>query len=148
MVAHLVLGAVAANVVGDIGPRAQTVDLGALEQKQFLIGTPVGLEDRNGVLLDDLEGVGLRVVVLGAFPIGEAGNAEVVFRTSGMSAGDANLHESSVSRLPRLEAMRAYGGGDIDRAHVAVELGASLGAARGGLLAYYTHRFLGPFILR
>jgi hypothetical protein len=55
------------------------------------------LEDGNGVLLDDLEGVGLRVVVLGAFPIGEAGDAEIVFRTGGMSAGDSNLHEFSVS---------------------------------------------------
>jgi hypothetical protein len=100
VVSHFVLGAVAANVVGDIGPGAKTVDLGALEQKQLLIGTPVGLEYRDRVLFDDLEGVGLRVVVLGAFPAGEARNAEVIFRTGGMGAGNSNLYRPPVSQFP------------------------------------------------
>jgi hypothetical protein len=33
VIAHLILRAVTTDMVGDVGPRAQAVDLGALEQK-------------------------------------------------------------------------------------------------------------------
>lgn len=43
-------------------------------------------------MFDDLEGMGWRVVVLGALPSREAGNAEVIFVAGGMRARDSDLH--------------------------------------------------------
>lgn len=137
-------------MVGNVCPRTESVDLGSLEQQQFLISTPVLLKYRDRILFDDLEGMCRRVVVLGALPASEAGNAEVIFMAGGMRAGDSDLHKSESIRkcyLHRDHVRNAYRRRDIDRAHVAMELGASLGAARGGLLSYYTHRSLGPVIL-
>jgi hypothetical protein len=100
MVAYLILSAVTTNVVSDIGPRAQTINLSTLKQEKLLIRTPVRLEDRDGVLFDDLEGVCRRVVVLGALTSGEAGDTEVVFMTGRMRAGNSDLKdESQVSHL-------------------------------------------------
>jgi hypothetical protein len=51
VVSDLVLTAIAADMIGDIGPRTKAVDLGALDEEQFLVGTPFRDEYREGVLL-------------------------------------------------------------------------------------------------
>lgn len=91
MIADLVLVAEAADVVGDVGPGAKAVDLGALEKEEFLIGTPVSVEDGEGVLLDDAVGVGLGAVRAARLAVGEALDAEIIVVAGAVRASDADL---------------------------------------------------------
>lgn len=56
MVVALLLGP-PANMFGNVGPVAEAVHLGALEQEQLLVGAPVAVEDGERVRRDDAVGV-------------------------------------------------------------------------------------------
>lgn len=86
MLADLVLVACASNVVGDIGPAAEAVHFGALQEEEFFIGPPVFGEYRVRVLFDYLVRVSGAFVGAGFGARGEAGDAEVVFVAGGVSA--------------------------------------------------------------
>lgn len=91
MVADLVLVAEAADVVGDVGPGAQAVDLGALEEEELLVGAPVAVEDGERVLLDDAEGVRVGAVGAARLAVGEALDAEVIVAAGAVGASYPDL---------------------------------------------------------
>jgi hypothetical protein len=91
VVADLVLVAEAADVIGDVSPGAQAVDLGALEEEELLVGAPVAVEDGEGVLLYYAVGVGLGAVGAAGLAVGEALDADVVVGAGAVRASDADL---------------------------------------------------------
>ena len=147
VVSDFVFGPEASNVVCYVGPRTQTVRLSALEQGQFLVGSPIVGEDGYGVLLNDLVGVGPGVMLARVFAIGEAGDTEVVFVTSIVGTADADLQGSSTmctwncngSGSGSWRAVGTYRRRDVGGTHVTDVLDAALGAPRRGLLLDEAH---------
>ena len=87
MTAHFILVPEAPNMIGNVGPRSQSINLGALEQQQFLIGTPIGIVKGNGILFNHLVWMRGRVVSLAPLSGAETGNTEIIFGTGWVGTG-------------------------------------------------------------
>jgi hypothetical protein len=105
MVADLILVPVAADVVGDIRPGPEAVDLGALEEQEFFVGAPFSVEDRERVLFDYSVWMCCGLVGVARGATGEALYAEVVFIASVMGTSNPDLMgNTSVTMRDRVVA--------------------------------------------
>lgn len=96
MVTDLVLAPVATNVVGDICPRPQPVDLGALQEEKLLVGAPFSVEYRERVLLDDSVWMCCGLMRVAGRAVGEAQDAEVILVAGAVRASNANLRDTRI----------------------------------------------------
>lgn len=91
VVPDLVLGAISTDVISNISPRADTVDLATLEEQKLLISSPSPVEYREGVLFYDSVRVRCWLVGVARGAFGEALDAEVVVVTSSVCASYPDL---------------------------------------------------------
>jgi hypothetical protein len=79
VIANLIFVTVPSDVVRNIRPRAQPIDLCAFQEQELFIGTPLSVEDGEGVLLDDAKRMCCWLMGVAGGAAGEALDAEVIF---------------------------------------------------------------------
>lgn len=98
MVPDLILVAIAADVVGNVPPGPQAVDLGAFQQQEFFVGAPFAVEDGKRVLFDDSERMCRRLMGVTGSAVREALYTEVILVAGTVGATDPDLREYMLVR--------------------------------------------------
>lgn len=91
MFADFVFVAEASDMIGNIGPRAESVYFGTLEEEQFFVGTPIAIENGEGILFDNTVGMCCGVVSVARFAFRETRDAKVEVATGWVGTSYTDL---------------------------------------------------------
>ena len=91
VVADLVLISVAANVVRNVGPRTQTVDLRALQKEELFVCTPFSVEYGKRVLFDYSVWMCLWLMRITERSLCKALDTKIIFIAGAVGTPDSNL---------------------------------------------------------
>jgi len=99
VIANLIFVPVPADMIGNVGPRPQSIDLCSFQEQELLVGTPFSVEYWEGVLLDYSVGMGRRLMGVARFAFAEACHTEIIFIAHAVGASDPNLSGEGVVSL-------------------------------------------------
>jgi hypothetical protein len=94
MIPDFILVPITADMVRNIRPGPEAVNLGAFQEKEFFVGAPFWVEYWERVLLDDSVRMGGWLMRIARRAIGEALHAEIVLVAGAVGASYPDLLET------------------------------------------------------
>ena len=91
VIPDFILVPIAANVVRNVGPRSQTVDLGSLQEEKLFVGAPFLVKYGKRILLNDSIGMRCWLVGVARGAVGKTLDTEIVLIAGTVGAPDADL---------------------------------------------------------